>query len=154
MTSSNAPSKHPVGKTDSTTALSTLVIRRYVKKLSICNRATHRLPNVVCFGICDGWLSSYLSSQAYDGSFEGFGDSDTLITLATDTAFGGTKCHGGGREFGLCHLSDWRFAYDCNDLIELLQLPKYTYPIFGLCIGKPAVEMRVKTAFTKICGVF
>jgi FMN reductase [NAD(P)H] len=31
--------------------------------------------------VMDGYRS-YLSSEAYDGSFDGFKDSDTLITLA------------------------------------------------------------------------
>lgn len=30
------------------------------------------------------------------------------------------------------------------ELTEWLGLPAYTYPLFGLCIGKPAVEMQVK----------
>ena len=31
-----------------------------------------------------------------------------------------------------------------TSLTEWLGLPAYTYPLFGLCIGKPAVEMQVK----------
>ena len=36
-----------------------------------------------------------------------------------------------------------------KDLIHLLNLPKYTYPIFGLCIGKPSADMRVKPRLPK-----
>lgn len=31
-----------------------------------------------------------------------------------------------------------------KEITELLQLPKQTFPLFGLCIGKPIVEMKVK----------
>lgn len=93
--------------------------------------------------IMDGYRS-YLDSQAYDGSFDGFSDIDTLITLATDTALAAQNATVAAESLGYvtCPIGGLRMI--AKDLIELLQLPKYTYPVFGLCIGKPAVEMRLK----------
>lgn len=98
--------------------------------------------------VMDGYRS-YLDSQAYEGSFEGFSDVDTLITLATDTALAAQNATVAAESLGLatCPIGGLRMV--ASDLIELLQLPKYTYPVFGLCIGKPAVEMRVKPRMPK-----
>ena len=103
--------------------------------------------------VMDGYRS-YLSSQAYDGSFEGFKDSDTLITLATDTALAAQNATVAAESLGYatCPIGGLRMI--ANDLIELLKLPKYTYPIFGLCIGKPSVEMRLKPRLPKSAVYF
>lgn len=98
--------------------------------------------------VMDGYRS-YLSSQAYDGSFAGFSDIDTLITLATDTAMAAQNATVAAESlgYGTCPIGGLRMIAD--DLIDLLKLPKYTYPVFGLCIGKPAVEMRLKPRLPK-----
>lgn len=103
--------------------------------------------------VMDGYRS-YLSSEAYDGSFEGFKDSDTLITLATDTALAAQNATVAAESLGYatCPIGGLRMI--ANDLIELLQLPKYTYPIFGLCIGKPSVEMCLKPRLPKSAVYF
>ena len=108
------------------------MIRRYVKNCRFANRATHRLPNVVFLVFVMDGYRSYLSSQAYDGSFEGFNDSDTLITLATDTALAAQNATVAAESLGYatCPIGGLRMIG--NDLIELLKLPKYTYPIFWL----------------------
>lgn len=93
--------------------------------------------------VMDGYRS-YLDSQAYDGSFDGFSDIDTFITLATDTAMAAQNATIAAESLGYatCPIGGLRTV--AKELIEILHLPKYTYPVFGLCIGKPAVEMRVK----------
>lgn len=111
MTSSNAPSWQN-GQHYSIINISDKALRQKIVDLQPRNPQIAQCSVFLVF-VMDGYRS-YLSSEAYDGSFEGFKDSDTLITLATDTALAAQKCYGGGREFGLCHLSDWRFAYDCQ----------------------------------------
>lgn len=93
--------------------------------------------------VMDGYRS-HLASEAYEGSFAGFGDADTLITLATDTALAAQNAIVAAESMGYatCPIGGIRTVAD--EMIRLLQLPKYTYPAFGLCIGKPAVAMRVK----------
>lgn len=74
---------------------------------------------------------------------------DTFITLSVDTAIAAQNVAVVRRKLGLRDLSDWRLTLDCQGLINLLNLPKYTYPIFGLCIGKPSADMRVKPRLPK-----
>ena len=98
--------------------------------------------------VMDGYRS-YLNSQAYDGSFEGFSDIDTFVTLATDTALAAQNANIAAESlgYGTCPIGGLRMI--AKELIELLNLPPYTYPIFGMCIGKPAVAMRVKPRLPK-----
>ncbi|MCV2503640.1 MAG: nitroreductase family protein [Neisseriaceae bacterium] len=44
--------------------------------------------------------------------------------------------------YGTCFLGSVRLI--AEKLIEWLQLPPYTFPIVGLCIGKPSVDMNIK----------
>lgn len=99
--------------------------------------------SVLLVFVMDGYRSS-VASEAYHGSFAGFGDADTLITLATDTAMVAQNVSISAESLGYatCPIGGLRLI--AGELITLLKLPKYTYPVFGLCIGKPAVEMRVK----------
>lgn len=98
--------------------------------------------------VMDGYRS-HLASEAYDGSFDGFNDVDTLITLATDTALAAQNATVAAESLGYvtCPVGGLRMV--AKDLIKVLNLPKYTYPMFGLCIGKPAVEMRLKPRLPK-----
>lgn len=77
-------------------------------------------------------------------SFAGFADADTLITLTTDAAMAAQNATLAAESLGYatCPIGGLRQAGKA--LIDLLALPKYTYPIFGLCIGTPAVDMPIK----------
>lgn len=103
--------------------------------------------------VMDGYRA-FLSSEAYDGSFEGFSDIDTFITLATDTALAAQNATIAAESLGYatCPIGGLRMI--AKDLIGLLNLPNYTYPVFGLCIGKPAVDMRVKPRLPTSAVVF
>ena len=98
--------------------------------------------------VMDGYRS-YLASEAEGGSFEGFTDPDTFITLSVDTAMAAQNAAVAAESLGYatCPIGGLRLI--AKDLIHLLNLPKYTYPIFGLCIGKPSVDMRVKPRLPK-----
>lgn len=98
--------------------------------------------------VMDGYRSQ-LNSQAYNGSFDGFADIDTFITLATDTALAAQNATIAAESLGFvtCPIGGLRMI--AKELIDLLTLPKFTYPVFGLCIGKPAVEMRLKPRLPK-----
>ena len=98
--------------------------------------------------VMDGYRS-YLASEAEGGSFEGFTDPDTFITLSVDTAMAAQNAAVAAESLGYatCPIGGLRLI--AKDLINLLNLPKYTYPIFGLCIGKPSVDMRVKPRLPK-----
>ncbi len=85
-----------------------------------------------------------LCSEAYGGTFAAAGHSDSLITAVTDASLAAQNAVVAAESlgYGTCFIGGIRFIAD--DIIGLLQLPEHTFPLFGLCIGVPDIEMRVK----------
>ena len=85
-----------------------------------------------------------LCSEAYSGTFAAAGHSDSLITAVTDASLAAQNAVVAAESlgYGTCFIGGIRFIAD--DIIGLLQLPEHTFPLFGLCIGVPDIEMRVK----------
>ncbi|MDO4232075.1 MAG: nitroreductase family protein [Lautropia sp.] len=108
-------------------------------------------PNNPQIGTCaEYWVfvadvrRAMLGSKVYGGSFTAVGTPDTLITLVTDAALAAQNAVVAAESlgYGTCFTGGIRLIGP--ELVEWLGLPEYTYPLFGLCIGKPAVEMQVK----------
>lgn len=85
-----------------------------------------------------------LSSQAYEGSFSAAGDPDSLITAVTDTALAAQNAVVAAESLGYATCFTGGIRSIAPQLIELLALPKNTFPIVGLCIGTPDIEMQLK----------
>lgn len=87
---------------------------------------------------------SELCSQAYNGTFTAASHSDNLITAVTDASLAAQNAVVAAESlgYGTCYIGGIRMI--AADIIELLNLPKNTFPLFGLCIGMPDIEMRVK----------
>lgn len=87
---------------------------------------------------------SHLCSQAYDGTFAAAAHSDNLITAVTDASLAAQNAVIAAESlgYGTCYIGGIRTV--AAQIIELLNLPKNTFPLFGLCIGTPDIEMRVK----------
>lgn len=85
-----------------------------------------------------------LCSEAYGGDFGAASHSDNLITAVTDASLAAQNAVVAAESlgYGTCFIGGMRFI--AKDLIELLKLPKHTFPVFGLCIGEPDIEMRIK----------
>ncbi|WP_373753520.1 nitroreductase family protein [Neisseria weixii] len=87
---------------------------------------------------------SELCSQAYNGTFTAASHSDNLITAVTDASLAAQNAVVAAESlgYGTCYIGGIRMI--AAHIIELLNLPKNTFPLFGLCIGTPDIEMRVK----------
>jgi len=85
-----------------------------------------------------------LGRQAAGGSFAAAGTPEMLITLVTDAALAAQNAVVAAESLGLGTCFTGGIRLIAPELTEWLGLPAYTYPLFGLCIGKPAVEMQVK----------
>lgn len=108
-------------------------------------------PNNPQIGTCaEYWIfvadvrRAMLGSQVYEGSFAAMGTPDTLITATTDVALAAQNAVIAAESLGYATCFTGGIRLIAPELVEWLGLPQYTYPLFGLCIGKPAVEMRVK----------
>ncbi len=94
-----------------------------------------------------------VGGRAYSGSFAASGSVETLITATTDTALAAQNAAVAAESLGyaVCFVGSIRTL--AADLIEWLALPKHTFPLFGLCMGKPAVEMRLKPRLPECVSV-
>lgn len=93
---------------------------------------------------CADLYKTKLASDAMGGSFSGGGHPEAFINAVSDTSMAFQNAVIAAESLGLaiCPIGGLRSA--ATELIDLLNLPQYVYPIVGLCMGKPSVEMRLK----------
>ncbi|MDO4694067.1 MAG: nitroreductase family protein [Eikenella sp.] len=94
-----------------------------------------------------------LASRAYAGSFAAVGTVDTLITLTTDAALAAQNAATAAESLGYATCFTGGIRLIAPQLTEWLALPPHTFPLFGLCIGKPASAMRVKPRLPRAAAV-
>lgn len=85
-----------------------------------------------------------LSGRAYEGTFSAAGEPDSLITAVTDTALAAQNAVVAAESLGYATCFTGGIRNIAPELVTLLDLPKNTFPIVGLCIGTPAIEMALK----------
>ena len=90
-----------------------------------------------------------LCRQAYDGTFAAAGAPDALITAVTDASLAAQNAVIAAESLGYATCYTGGIRLIAPQLVELLGLPDHTFPLFGLCIGSPAVEMRLKPRLPK-----
>ena len=95
-----------------------------------------------------------LASRAYAGSFAAVGTPDTLLTLSVDTAMAAQNAIVAAESLGyaVCPIGGLRQI--ATQLIDWLALPPHTFPLFGLCIGVPDIDMRLKPRLPQQAVVF
>ena len=95
-----------------------------------------------------------LCAKFHAMDFSAVGNADTLITMVTDAALVAQNATVAAESlgYGTCIVGGVRSL--CADLIEIFSLPKFTFPLFGLCIGKPTVQMRIKPRLPQEVCVF
>lgn len=95
-----------------------------------------------------------LASEGYEGNFSAVDDIDTLFTATTDAALAAQNAVVAAESmgYGICFIGGIRTI--AQELVALLDLPQYTFPLFGLAIGKPAVEMALKPRLPENAVVF
>lgn len=96
----------------------------------------------------------HLACQAYGGNGEHLAGTESLITAVTDTALAAENALIAAESLGYAGCFIGSIRADAAALIELLALPEYCYPLFGLCIGKPSTPMRVKPRLPEQAVVF
>ncbi|WP_037586772.1 nitroreductase family protein [Stenoxybacter acetivorans] len=86
---------------------------------------------------------SLLCSEACGSDFKGSAP-ETLMIVSVDTALAAQNAviAAESLDYGTCVVGGVRQI--AAQLIDWLSLPKYTFPLLGLCIGKPDIDMRVK----------
>lgn len=85
-----------------------------------------------------------LASEACGGNFTAVGMPDTMLTMTVDASLAAQNALIAAESlgYGTCPVGGLRLV--APELVDILHLPAYTFPLFGMCIGKSNVEMRVK----------
>lgn len=85
-----------------------------------------------------------LCRQAYEGSFEAAGTPDAFMTAVTDAALAAQNAVTAAESLGYATCFTGGIRLIARELTGLLALPAHTFPVTGLCIGTPDVEMKLK----------
>lgn len=85
-----------------------------------------------------------LCTEAYGGTFIAAGDAESLITAVTDTALAAENAVIAAESLGYATCFTGGIRLIAKELIDLLKLPVHTFPIVGLCIGTPDIDMPLK----------
>lgn len=83
-------------------------------------------------------------SEHYDSDYPIAESIEPLLTATTDAALALENAVIAVDSLGLASVVVGSVRKHGKEISELLQLPEYTLPLFGLSIGKPTVEMKVK----------
>ncbi|EGZ45476.1 nitroreductase family protein [Neisseria wadsworthii] len=114
-------------------------------------RITEQLPANPQIGQCATYFifladlhKADLCRQAYEGTFAAAGTPDAFMTAVTDAVLAAQNAATAAESLGyaICYTGGIRLI--APQLAEMLKLPPHTFPVVGLCIGTPNVEMRVK----------
>ena len=81
-------------------------------------------------------------------------DTEALLVATTDTALAAQNAVVAAESLGYatCFVGGIRAV--AGELVRLLALPRYSFPLMGLCIGSAVVEMRVKPRLPQAAVVF
>lgn len=78
------------------------------------------------------------------GSEAALADTETLITATTDAALAAQSAAIAAESLGYATCFTGSIRAVAGDLVALLQLPRHTFPLFGLCMGTAATEMALQ----------
>lgn len=93
--------------------------------------------------VADLYRQSQMLEQA-DEPLDGIKNMEELLVAAVDTTIAGEDMAQAAESLGLgiCYIGGIR--NDIAKVAKLLKLPKYTFPVFGMTVGKPASKNQVK----------
>ena len=83
-------------------------------------------------------------STAHDSSYPIDESIEPIILATTDAALALENAVIAVESLGLGSVVVGSIRKHGKEIIQLLELPEYTFPLFGLSIGKPMIEMKVK----------
>lgn len=93
---------------------------------------------------CMDFHRARLAAELEDQPFEAAGDVDALLVGATDVGIALANAVAAAESLGLGIIPIGGVRRRTAEVIELLQLPEYVFPVAGLCIGYPGEELPKK----------
>lgn len=93
---------------------------------------------------CMDFHRAKLAAELEEQPFESAGDVDALLVGATDVGIALSNAVAAAESLGLGIIPIGGVRRNTAEVIKLLQLPEYVFPVVGLCIGYPAEELPKK----------
>lgn len=106
------------------------------------------------FVFCLDFYRAYEAAQLEGTSFAVEGNVDLLLVGATDVGIALGTAVVAAESFGLGTVAIGGVRKHPQQVIELLELPPYVYPVSGLCIGYPAENPDVKPRLPQEAQLF
>lgn len=111
---------------------------------ALCGNQKHVAAAPVFLVFCMDFYRAKLASELEGKSFEAAKDVDVLLVGATDVGISLSNAIAAAESMGLGIIPIGGIRRNTADVIDLLQLPEYVFPIVGLCVGYPAEEVSQK----------
>jgi FMN reductase [NAD(P)H] len=93
---------------------------------------------------CMDFHRAKLAAELEEQPFEAARDVDALLVGATDVGIALSNAVAAAESLGLGIIPIGGVRRNTAEVIKLLQLPEYVFPVVGLCIGYPAEELPKK----------
>ncbi|MBC1475224.1 NADPH-dependent oxidoreductase [Listeria grandensis] len=122
---------------------------RKQKMAELCGNQAYIAESSVFLVFVADFYRAQLASQQHGGSLSAAENIDALLVGATDV---GLACENAiiaaeSLELGVVCIGGIR--RNMAEVIDFLQLPKHVFPVVGLCVGYPDVEMPIKPRLPK-----
>lgn len=111
---------------------------------ALCGNQKHVAAAPVFLVFCMDFYRAKLASELEGKSFEAVNDVDALLVGATDVGISLSNAIAAAESMGLGIIPIGGIRRNTADVIKLLQLPEYVFPVVGLCGGYPAEEVAQK----------
>ncbi|WP_309242028.1 NADPH-dependent oxidoreductase [Paenibacillus sp. S150] len=116
--------------------------RQQLSELSGNQKHVAAAPVFLVF--CMDFYRAQAASRLEGLPFEAAKDVDALLVGATDVGIALSNAVAAAESLGLGVIPIGGVRRHTAEVIELLQLPEYVFPIAGLCVGYPAEELPKK----------
>ncbi|MBC1801001.1 NADPH-dependent oxidoreductase [Listeria booriae] len=122
---------------------------RKQKMAELCGNQPYIAESSVFLVFVADFYRTHLASETHGGSLTAVENVDALLVGATDVGLACENTIIAAESFDLGVVCIGGIRRNMADVIDFLQLPKYVFPMVGLCIGYPDVEMPIKPRFPK-----
>jgi FMN reductase [NAD(P)H] len=111
----------------------------------LCGNQKHVADAPVFLVFCMDFYRAGLASEMEGQPFEAASDVDALLVGAADVGLAMAGAITAAESLGLGTIPIGGVRRNTGEVIELLQLPKYVFPIAGLCVGYPGADTPQKS---------
>lgn len=120
--------------------------RKALKEITGGQKWVEEAPLFLVF-VAD-WHKHKVNNEKWDASFE-MEETENVIVGAVDVALAAQNALLTARSYGLGGVMIGGIRNDLHEVANILDLPKHTFPVMGICLGYPDQDPGQKPRFPK-----